>query len=193
MNMLRFHLNFATNPFVNYRKYYLAGVLLLAVGGVGAVYSVEHYRTLHQSNQALTEDLAANQKELNQLIERQGHLKEQLEQPQTLDEVDRINFYNTLIQRRTFPWTQFFRDLEAVIPYNVQVTEIRQKAGGKGLDLEMVYLGRTTADAVNFLRNLSNSKKFRNILVNQEGSFREAATHRVSNEIEVTLHLQYEP
>lgn len=191
--MLRFHLNLATNPFVNYRKYYLIGLILLLAGIGGAGYSVNRYRVLRQENSALEQDLRLRQEELNQLTARGAQLKEQLEQPKTLDEIDRINFYNLLIQRDTFPWTQFFQDLESVIPFNVQVTQIRQKSSGQTIDLEMVFLGRTAVDAVNFLRNLTSSKKFRNIFVDQEGSFKDAATHRVSNEVEVTLHLQYEP
>jgi len=191
--MLRFHLNLATNPFVNYRKYYLIGLVLLLAGIGGAGYSVNRFRVLRQENSALEQDLRLKQQELNQLTAHGAHLKEQLEQPKTLDEIDRINFYNLLIQRDTFPWTQFFQDLESVIPFNVQVTQIRQKASGQTVDLEMVFLGRTAVDAVNFLRNLTNSKKFHNIFVDQEGSFKDAATHRVSNEVEVMLHLQYEP
>jgi Tfp pilus assembly protein PilN len=191
--MLRYHLNLATNPFVNYRKYYLIGVVFFLVGLGGAGYSVNRYLTLRQGNGALEQDLRLKQQEFNQLTARSSQLKEQLEQPQTLDELDRIGFYNLLIQRDTFPWTQFFQDLEAVIPYNVQVTQIRQKSSGQVLDLEMVFLGRSTVDAVTFLRNLTNSKKFHNIFVDQEGSFKDAATHRVSNEVEVTLHMQYEP
>lgn len=191
--MLRFHLNLATNPFVNYRKYYLIGLVLLLAGIGGAGYSVNRFRVLRQENSALEQDLRLKQQELNQLTAHGAYLKEQLEQPKTLDEIDRINFYNLLIQRDTFPWTQFFQDLESVIPFNVQVTQIRQKASGQTVDLEMVFLGRTAVDAVNFLRNLTSSKKFHNIFVDQEGSFKDAATHRVSNEVEVMLHLQYEP
>ncbi|MBZ5553588.1 MAG: hypothetical protein LAO21_12765 [Acidobacteriia bacterium] len=191
--MLRFHLNLATNPFVNYRKYYLIGWVLLLVGIVGAGYSVNRYRALRQENSALEQDLRLKQQELDQLTARGVNLKQQLEQPKTLDAIDQVNFYNLLIQRDTFPWTQFFQDLESVIPFNVQVTQIRQKAGGQAIDMEMVFLGRTAVDAVTFLRNLTSSKKFRNIVVDQEGSFKDAATHRVSNEVEVALHLQYEP
>jgi Tfp pilus assembly protein PilN len=191
--MLRFHLNLATNPFENYRKYYLIGLILLLAGIGGAGYSVNRYRVLRLENRTLEQDLRLKQRELDQTTASGAQLKEHLEQPQTLDEIDRINFYNLLIKRDTFPWTQFFQDLESVIPYNVQVTQIRQKSSGQTIDLEMVFLGRTTIDAVNFLRNLTNSKKFHNIFVDQEGSFKDAATHRVSNEVEVTLHLQYEP
>jgi Tfp pilus assembly protein PilN len=191
--MLRYHLNLATEPFVNYRKYYLIGLVLLLAGIGGAGYFANRYRVLRRDNGALEQELRLRQQELDQLNARGTQLKEQLEQPQTLDEIDRVNFYNQLIQRDTFPWTQFFQDLESVIPYNVQVTQIRQKASGQAIDLEMVFLGRSTVDAVNFLRNLTSSKKFHNIFVDQEGSFKDAATHRVSSEVEVTLHLQYEP
>ena len=191
--MLRFHLNLATNPFVNYRKYYMAGVLLLLVGVGGAVYSANQYLTLRRNNRDTTRDLQVKQQELNELTGRESQLKDALRQPQVLDEVDQINFYNTLIQRKTFPWTQFFEDLESVIPYNVQITEIRQKAGLNAVSLEMIFIGRTTADAVSFLRNLENSPKFRNVIVNQAGSFREAATHQVSSDVEVVLHMEYQP
>lgn len=146
--MLRFHLNLATNPFVNYRKYYLIGLVLLLAGIGGAGYSVNRFRVLRQENSALEQDLRLKQQELNQLTAHGAYLKEQLEQPKTLDEIDRINFYNLLIQRDTFPWTQFFQDLESVIPFNVQVTQIRQKASGQTVDLEMVFL-----DALRWMRS----------------------------------------
>lgn len=191
--MLRFHINLATNPFVNYRKYYLLGALLLLAGLSWSVFSVRGYVTLRRDNRAVSADLDSKQKELAGLIQRESELKAALEEPQFLDAIERITFDNALIQRKTFPWTEFFQDLETVIPYNVQVTQIRQKPGGKGIDLEMVFMGRSTADALNFLRNLTNSRKFRDIIVNQEGTFREATTHRVSNDIEVILHMRYEP
>lgn len=191
--MLRYHLNLATNPFVNYRKYYLLGLLLLVLGSLGAAYSVNHYMKLRGENRAGLLDLSSKQKELGRLSEQEVKLKEQLEQPRTLDELDRVTFYNTLIQERTFPWTELFQDLESVIPYNTQVTQIRQKAGPGGVTVEMVYMGQNVGDAVKFLRNLSESGKFRNILVNQEGNFKEAATHRVSGEVEVLLRMDYQP
>lgn len=191
--MLRYHLNLATHPFVNYRKYYLLGLLLLALGSIVTTYSVNSYLKLRDENRALVQDLSSHQKELGQLTEREVKLKEQLEQPRTLDELDRITFYNTLIQQRTFPWTQLFQDLESVIPYNTQVTQIRQRAGPGGVTVEMVFMGQAVGDAVKFLRNLSESGKFRNILVNQEGNFKEAATHRVSGEVEVLLRMDYQP
>jgi len=76
---------------------------------------------------------------------------------------------------------------------NVQVTQIQQRTVGKTVNLEMVFMGRTTLDALNFLRNLGNSKNFRDLVVSQEGSFRDAATHRVTNEVEVVLHMDYVP
>jgi Tfp pilus assembly protein PilN len=191
--MLRYRLNLATSPFVNYRKYYLLGILLMVLGVGGAVFFVKDYVTLHRENSSLLQDFSAKENELSVITAQESQLKTQLEQTETLDEIDRIAYYNALIQRKTFPWTQFFKDLEAVIPYNIQVTQIRQKSVGKSIDLEMVFLGRTTGDAIQFLRNLGNSKKFSQIFVSQEGTFREAATHRVSNEVEVVLHMQYEP
>jgi Tfp pilus assembly protein PilN len=191
--MLRFHLNLATNPFVNFRKYFLAAALLLLIGLGGALGLGRHYVTMRRESRLLSEDLAAKQHELEQFLDREGRTKTQLEQPATLDAIDRVNTYNLLIQHKTFPWTQFFRDLEAVIPYNVQVTQIQQRSAGKKVNLEMVFMGRTTLDALNFLRNLGNSKRFRDLVVSQEGSFRDAATHRVTNEVEVMLHLDYVP
>lgn len=191
--MLRLHINLATNPFVNYRQYYLLGTILLLMGVGGAVYAVSHYLALRQRASVLEQDLSQKQSELTQLTARSARLKEQLEQPQTLDTLDQINFYNTLIQRKTFPWAQFFKDLESVLPYNVKVTQIQQRSSGGSVNLEMVFMGRTTGDAVEFLRNLTSSGKFHGIFVDQEGTFRDTATHRVSNEVEVSLHMQYQP
>jgi|GEM_PF-900639 len=191
--MLRLHLNLATNPFVNYRQYYLLGTILVLMGVGGAAYTVNHYLALRQRAGVLEQNLGQKQNELTELTAQSTQLKEKLEQPQTLDALDQISFYNTLIQRKTFPWAQFFKDLESVLPYDVKVTQIQQRSSGGSLNLEMVFTGRTTGDAVEFLRNLTNSGKFHGIFVDQEGTFRDAATHRVSNEVEVSLHMQYQP
>ncbi|MDD5541606.1 MAG: hypothetical protein PHX83_00350 [Acidobacteriia bacterium] len=190
---MRFHLNLATNPFVNFRKYFLLGAILLLLGLGGAVGLGRKYIHTRSETRSLSQDLSSKQDELQRLASHENSTKTQLEQPATLDEIDRINMYNTLIQRKLFPWTQFFRDLETVIPYNVQVTQIQQRSSGQRLNLQMVFMGRTTQDALSFLRNLSNSKNFQNLVVNQEGSFRDAATHRVSNESEVVLQMDYVP
>ncbi len=191
--MLRFHLNLATNPFVNLRKYYLIGGLLLALGLAGAAYFGGRYITLRRNSRATIEDLQSKRQDLGRLTAAEEKLTDDLRQPATLDEIDRVNSYNNLIQRKTFPWTQFFEDLESVIPYNVEITQIRQRPGTNVLNLEMVFLGRTSVDAIHFLKNLENSNKFQHLLVDQEGKYREAATHEVSNDVEVVLHLEYHP
>ncbi len=191
--MLQFHLNLATNPFVNLRKYYLIGGLLLIVGVVGAIFSVGQYIHLRGENRNTSQNLQRERQTLKQLEDEEIRLKEDLKQPHVLDEIDQITFYNRLIDRKTFPWTQFFEDLESVIPYNVQITEIHQRAGVGASDVEMVFMGRSAANAIAFLKNLETSPKFQQVVVNEEGQFRDAATHQVSGDVAVTVHMQYKP
>ena len=131
-------LNLATNPSGGYRALCTLGCIaaaaLLAVAGQLAV--------LYLGSGELPEELVAQERQLleeQRSQARQGaEASAKLQDPRTIEILERTAFLNELLLRKGVSWTQTFLDLAQVLPPSVRVLTIRPEvAYGDTILLDM--------------------------------------------------------
>lgn len=74
---------------------------------------------------------------------------------------------NTLITQRVFSWTDFFNRIEATLPPDVMVTEVRPEIEPGTVDVAMGVLGRSLDSISRFVTALETSGAFVGVLNRQ--------------------------
>ena len=74
---------------------------------------------------------------------------------------------NTLITQRVFSWTDFFNRIEATLPPDVMVTEVRPEIEPGTVDVTMGVLGRSLDAVSRFVTTLETSGAFIGVLNRQ--------------------------
>jgi len=138
---MRIPINLASQPFRHDRALLLGSgllatvmlvtlILLISLARTDARHKRDSARQLAEANQQLAlvnKDLAAVQRELRQ--------------PQNEAVLERSVLLNKILTRKGISWTRIFADLEKVIPYNVQVLQIRPQVDSKNHVFLQMVLG----------------------------------------------------
>jgi len=94
---------------------------------------------------------------------------------------------NTLIDRRTFSWTELLNQLEATLPDDVRVQSIQPATDKQGnLTIAMVVFGRRAEDIEQFIERLEATKAFQHMVSSSE-------TTNTQGLLEVSLEGWYGP
>jgi Tfp pilus assembly protein PilN len=160
---MKLNLNLSSNPFVNNRQFYLvAGFLLVAV--LGVTYSnVMRYFQAHNQKLETSRVLVQTRSEMDKLELEENQIRARLLRPETADFLEKVEYINRLIDRRTFSWTQLLNDLEELAPLNIQIVSIRPRVLKQEFGIEIIANSKSSADYVGFIANLENSHKFQNV------------------------------
>lgn len=94
-----------------------------------------------------------------------------LNQPKNAVVRDRATFLNALFQRKSLSWTKVLEDLERVMPARLHVVSIHPEISkNKQLQLKLVVAGQSRDRAIELVRNMENSQRFRQTQIDQENS-----------------------
>jgi type IV pilus assembly protein PilN len=93
-----------------------------------------------------------------------------MRQPANAAVLKRAQFLNALFLKKSFSWTAVMMDLENVLPLGVQVTSIEPQINREGDVLIHLRVSGDRDRAVQLVRNLERSKRFRNPHINSESS-----------------------
>jgi Tfp pilus assembly protein PilN len=157
---MKVDINLSSRPFVNYRKFYLIAGFLLGLLSIVSYWNFSEYRFSHERRQAFVESLSNDQMRLEAMGKEEEKLLRSLQTAETSDFLDRVEYINQIITRRTFSWTRLLNDLEKLTPPNLQLASIKPQVRGKDLVIEIVVKGRNTQEMIQFVLNLENSGKF---------------------------------
>ena len=160
---MRVRLNLATKAQETHRRFMVmagavgmaAGILFLALGW--HVYSV---RSQDARLRAQTE--ATNQK-IAELQEQRATLERFFAEPENAKLHDRTAFLNSLIDGRSFNWTQMFMDLEHILPGGVRVVSIEPHQVKGRVEVKLTVGAASDEAKLKFLRALETSKQFSGI------------------------------
>lgn len=165
---MKARLNLATKPLETHRKFLAGSGLLGFVGGIvflalgWQVYSV---RKVNAEVRDRNQKIAA---EMQRLQQQRAELEKFFARPENARLNDRAAFLNTLIDARSFNWTQMFTDLEHILPGGVRVTSIEPQQEKGQLHLKLVVDTSNEQAKLNFLKALEGSKAFSHIEVVRE-------------------------
>jgi type IV pilus assembly protein PilN len=189
---MKVRLNLATKPLETHRRF-LAGASLLAFAGsvvfLGLGWHVYSVRKVNAEVRDRNQRIAA---EMQQLQQQRAELEKFFARPENARLSDRAAFLNTLIDARSFNWTQMFMDLEHVLPGGVRVTSIEPQQEKGQVHLKLVVDTSNEQAKLNFLKALEGSKVFSHIeLITEKAPSGAAPGAAIGDEKTVELNTVY--
>ncbi len=159
---VRIPINLASEPFRRDRPVLVAAgvaMALLAVVLCGSLYLIAADRARSGETRARVNRL--NQ-ELSAISTEQARLDATLRQPVNASILERSLLLNTLVERKSVSWTRIFADLEAVMPPNVRLIQVRlpQIDSRNQVLLDMVIGSQSPEPVITFLKQLQTSPRF---------------------------------
>jgi type IV pilus assembly protein PilN len=165
---MKVHLNLATQPLETHRRFLVgcglaagvAGIFFLGLGW--NVYSVrKHDAELRAKTQKMQEETAV-------LVKQRNELERFFNLPENAKLHDRADFLNSIIDARSFNWTQMFMDLEHILPAGVHVTSIEPGQVKGRVEVKLMVGADSEESKLKFLRALEDSKVFTGVIVMKE-------------------------
>ena len=159
---MRIPINLASEPFRRDRPKVLAGGFgagILAVMLVFFLYEIAADRS--RLGDTRGEVLRLHQ-EMATISAEQVRLDATLRQPANASILERSLLLNTLVERKSVSWTRIFADLEAVMPPNVRLIQVRlpQIDSRNQVLLDMVVGSQSPEPVITFLKQLQASPRF---------------------------------
>ena len=100
-----------------------------------------------------------------------GRAEAMLNLPENRIVRDRSRFLNDLFQRKAFSWTKVFEDLERVMPAHLHVVSIHpDMSKDNNLEIKLVVAGESREQALDLVRKMEGSKRFKQTQIESERS-----------------------
>ncbi len=162
---MKLRLNLATAPLENNRRFLLgAGVLGVVSLAALAVLSVATYQGL-RDNRELRGQISRYSSEIREYRLQHAELNDFFKDAKTKKELERAAFFNALIDQRSFPWTQVFRDLEGLLPAGVRVVSISPRMEEGRVEVRLVIGAEDDQGKVGFLKKMDEAAQFSRLQV----------------------------
>jgi type IV pilus assembly protein PilN len=179
--------NLSTRPFYNERLVQIAlGVAALLVLGLTA-FNVVELRSLSERHAGLLGRVGAAERQAAKLRVDADRARRSMNRDDLARVAAAAREANTLIDQRTFSWTELLNRLEATLPADVRVQSVQPATDKEGnLTITMVVLGRRAEDIEQFIEQLEGTRAFQHVLSLSE-------TTNPQGLLEVSLEGRYEP
>lgn len=165
---MKVRLNLSTTPQQNRRPFIAAAVLTGVVAVVGlAILSHAAYVSWN-SNREVRAEIATLQQQIRRSSANQAELAAYFRSSQVRNTLDRANFLNSLIDERSFPWTDIFQSLEQTLPDGVRVVSISPSLVNGRAELKLVVGAVNDQQKVRFLKAMETSRSFSNLEIMSE-------------------------
>ena len=188
---MRARLNLASSPLGNSRRFFL----LAAIVGLPAIFLFGVLCAKIARDRALTgarrEEISRIEGEMNGYNAQRRDLEAFFADPSTRAVTQRAAFLNALIDQRSFPWTQFFVDLERRLPAGVRVIALNPEISGDRVRIRMRIGALSDKSKLEFLRGLETAPDFSDIQVVSES--RPAKSSEEHDVAQVDLTADYRP
>jgi Tfp pilus assembly protein PilN len=165
---MRLDINLATQPYEDARQFWLrwgtglAGLGIVTLALLAITASGWYDARLDRKKIAdLKAQIADRDRE-------KANAEAVLGQPQNRAIRDKSQYLNFLIARKAFSWTKAFEDLEKVMPARLHLLSIKPELNDENqLAIKMVVGGDSGEHAVELLRRMETSTRFRQAAITQ--------------------------
>ena len=159
---IRIPVNLASDPFRRDRPILAASaalglaLLITLILQIGAIFSA---RNQAAETRTMLDKL---DRQLTTVKTEQTRLDTTLSKPENAEVLDRSQFLNSLIERKSISWTRIFADLEKVVPYQVRLVAVRlpQVDSQNQVLLDMVVGAESPGPVFELLKHLETSPQF---------------------------------
>ena len=156
--------NLATRPFYNERAAHvaiaIAAVIVLAITVVNVVQVVR----LSKHNTELSSQTGAERAEAARLTAEASRIRGTINKDELALVVGAAHEANTLIDQRTFSWTEFFNRIEATLPPDVMLTSVRPSVKEGATHVDIGVLGKRAEGIDEFMEKLEATGAFQDIV-----------------------------
>lgn len=159
--------NLSTRPFYNERAVHVLLAALAALVLVLTAVNVYEIIKLSRQNTELSTRVDRDRNEAQRLTSEAGRIRRAINQDELQLVVDAAREANSIIDQRTFSWTQFFNVLEENMPPDVMLSAVQPTVSEEGTQVSMVVLGRRSEDIQEFIEKLEASGAFEGLLPSQ--------------------------
>jgi type IV pilus assembly protein PilN len=166
---MRIRLNVATKALETHRRFLAGAGLIAVIAGLVFIGLGWHVYSVRKVDEELRARSEKNRKEMAKLLEQRGELERYFAKKDIADLHDRAAFINSILDARSFNWTQMFMDLERVLPAGVHVLSIEPKQAKGHVEVKLTVGATSDETKLNFLRALESSKEFSEVQLQTDG------------------------
>jgi Tfp pilus assembly protein PilN len=156
--------NLATRPFYNERAAHVAIGLAAAAVLAITVLNVIRIVTLSRHSTELSSRTGAEQEEAQRLTAEATRIRRTIDKEELELVVRAAQEANSLIDQRTFSWTEFFNRIESTLPPEVMLTSVRPSVEDGQTHVTMGALARRAEDVDEFIEKLEATGAFVDVL-----------------------------
>jgi Tfp pilus assembly protein PilN len=152
--------NLSTRPFYNervVRLWLLVAALLVAAVTLFNVSSVLYYSRLDTERET---QISRDEAQATDLRRQAAALRSGVNTAEIQAASVQAQLANSLIDRRTFSWTELFNRFEATLPADVRITSVRPGTEEDRIVLDINVLARGVDDVDEFMENLEATGAF---------------------------------
>jgi len=155
--------NLATRPFYNERAVHVVIGAVAAVVLAITVFNVVRIVTLSRHNTELSSRINSQRAEAERLTSEAARIRRTINKDELALVVNEAEEANTLIDQRTFSWTEFFNLIESTLPPDVMLSAVRPSFKDGITHVNMFVLGRRPEDIDEFMEKLEATGSFEEI------------------------------
>ncbi|MPY88154.1 MAG: hypothetical protein GEU99_09545 [Luteitalea sp.] len=160
--------NLATRPFYNERALYIA-LAALAVVAIGlALFALVRVVSLSQRQAQLGSQIGRDEAEAARLLQSATRVRKGIDQRELNAVITAAREANTIIARRTFSWTELLNKIEATLPSDVMLNQVRPNFDKGETHVDMTVVGRNVENVDRFMEQLEVAGAFANVLLSNE-------------------------
>src|SRR5271154_1560238 len=156
-------LNLATKPLVSHRRFMLGSAVLGIVGVLLFLILGARFYGLRKADSQLRAKTDKLQREMNDLMKQRRDLDAFFAQQENAGLEERAKFIKSMIEARSFNWTQMFMDLEHTLPSGVHITRIEPKLEKGVLNVHFTVGAGSEEAKFKMLKAFEDSKLFSHV------------------------------
>jgi len=173
--------NLSTRPFYNERAVHLLLALAALVVAVLTAFNAIRILSLSRQNTELSSLIDRDHQEAERLTREAHRIRAGINPSELEATADSAALANSLIDQRTFSWTELFNHLEATLPANVMLSSVQPNFRDDKITIGMIVLGRRTEDIDEFIEKLEATGAFDDVVPAQQDTD-EDGLHRLTVE-----------
>ena len=177
--------NLSTRPFYNERAVHLLLFLAALIVVVVTAFNAIRIVSLSRQNTELSSLVRRDHDEAERLGAEAQRIRAGIDQKELESTAQAAALANSLIDQRTFSWTELFNHLEETLPADVMLSAIRPNFRDQAIVIQMTVLARRTEDVEEFMEKLEETGAFGNVLPTTQDTTEEGL-HRLLLEASYT-------
>jgi type IV pilus assembly protein PilN len=162
---MKVRLNLATRPLQTHRRFLAGSGLVGLLASLTLLVLSWHAYSVWKADQDFRAKMEQVQRRMADLRKQRQELEEFFARQENRNLHDRSAYLNSLIDQRSFNWTQMFMDLEKLLPGGVRVVSISPKLEKGRVSVKLVIGASSDDGKLKFLKALESSKEFTDIKV----------------------------